>query len=142
PGIHGRFPAPCETVLKVEPDLVRVARVGLSGSTSTAPGPIAWSASHGTRRDESALFFTGDENLVELAGVVEYRFTEAGVPGLLFGVAALESTVSAAAEGVFREAIGRTRLEAILVSRRGDVEADLARQLQKRLNAAGLGVAI
>src|SRR5262249_29647506 len=83
PGLHLRWPSPVETVAKLEPDLVRVARVGLPGpSAPPSTGAVAWSASHGSRRDEGALFFTGDENLVELAGVVEYRLTAAGVPAL------------------------------------------------------------
>src|SRR5207237_1287250 len=100
PGLHVRLPAPIESVIAIEPDRSRLARVGLPGPTSAAVKPVGWSATHGVRRDESALFFTGDENLVELAGVVEYRFAESGLPGLLFGVTDVEDVVSAAAEGV------------------------------------------
>jgi len=57
--------------------MVRVARIGLAGQASPAAVPVAWNATHGARRDESALFLTGDENLVELSGVVEYRYTPA-----------------------------------------------------------------
>src|SRR5262249_48642420 len=102
PGLHLRWPAPVETVTKAEPDLVRVARGGLAGPSS-GPDAVAWSASHGVRRDDAALFFTGDENLVELSGVVEYRLTAGGVADLLFGVARLDEAVTAAAEGAFRE---------------------------------------
>ena len=142
PGLHLRWPAPIERVTVVEPDLVRVARVGLPGPAKAARGPIAWNATHGLRRDESALFFTGDENLVELAGVVEYRYTEAGAPDLLFGVAAVDLAVTMSAEGVFREAVGRTPLEAILVGDRRDFEAEIARRLRERLEATGLRVAV
>jgi Cu+-exporting ATPase len=142
PGLHVRFPSPVETVTVVEPDRSRLVRVGLLGPASAALQPVAWSTSHGARRDESALFFTGDENLVELAGVVEYRFRESGLPALLFGVSDVEQTLSAAAEGVFREEAGRTALEAILVSGRRDFEASLAGRLQERLDASGLALII
>jgi len=142
PGLHVRFPAPWETVLKVEPDTVRVARVGLAGPPSRTSGSVAWNASHGARRDESALFFTGDENLVELAGVVEYHYTEAAVADLLFNVAAIEPSVVAVAEGVFREAVGHTKLEEILVANRRDFEDNVARRLRERLAASGPRVAI
>ena len=75
------LPAPIETVIAVEPDRSRVARVGLPAPIAATSRPVAWNATHGARRDESALFFTGDENLVELAGVVEYRFDEAALAG-------------------------------------------------------------
>jgi P-type Cu+ transporter len=142
PGLHVRFPPPWEVVTVVEPDLIRVARIGLAGPPATASGPVAWNASHGARRDESALFFTGDENLVELAGVVEYRWTRAGVPAALFGVASVEAGVQAAAESAFREAIGATPLEAILVGARRGVEDRVGRSLQGRLDAAGIAVAV
>jgi len=141
PGLHVRWPLPFEQVTKVEPDLVRVARVGPS-SPSGPRGPVAWNAVHGTTRDESALFFTGDENLVELAGVVEYRLTEAGASSLVFGVAEVEATVLAAAEGVFREAVGRTPLENILAEGRRPFEVALEDRLKSRLATTGLLVAV
>jgi HflK protein len=146
PGLHLRLPVPIETVTKVEPAVVRVARIGPAGPApsvgSGGGGPIAWNATHGVRRDEAALFFTGDENLVELAGVVEYRTTAAAAAELVFGVSAVEPSVAAAAEGVFREAVGRTPLEDLLVADRRGFEADVQRRLQARLEAAGLSVAI
>ncbi len=142
PGLHVRLPYPWESVTQVEPDTMRVARIGSTGPATNPRGPIAWSATHGTRRDESSLFFTGDENLVELSGVVEYHYSEDGVPDLLFGVARIEDGVSAAAEGVFREAVGRAPLEAILVGPRRDFEADVERQLRTRLAATGLRVVV
>ncbi len=142
PGLHVRFPAPIETVTKVEPDLVRLARVGPSGTAGGSRGPVAWSALHGGRRDESALFFTGDENLVELAGVVEYRLTDSGAADLRFGVASVEAGVSAAAEGAFREAVGQTPLEQILAAGRRDFEAGVEATLRHRLSATGLRVSV
>ncbi len=142
PGLHLRWPAPIERVTTIEPDFVRTARVGLLGPNRSQQGPVAWNASHGVRRDESALFFTGDENLVELAGVVEYRYTEAGVRDVLFGVVAIDRLVSAAAEGVFREVAGRTPLEAILVGGRRDFEAEIAEKLRARLAEQGINVAV
>jgi Cu+-exporting ATPase len=142
PGLHIRLPAPVESVIVVEPDRSRQARIGLAGSTTGASSRVSWNTAHTARRDESALFFTGDENLIELAGVVEYRFTEAGLPGLLFGVADVENTVTAAAEGVFREVIGRSSSESLLVSRRHELEVELLRGLQARLEVSGVGVAV
>jgi Cu+-exporting ATPase len=142
PGLHIRLPLPMEMVTKLEPEVVRVARIGPAGPSSSLRGPIAWNATHGMRRDEGALFFTGDENLVELAGVVEYRYTAAGAATLVFGAAAVEPTVAAMSEGVFRESVGRTRLEDLLVADRRGFEADVHRRLQARLQSAGLKVAI
>jgi Cu+-exporting ATPase len=142
PGLHLRWPAPIETVIAVEPDRSRLIRVGLPGPASSAVKPVAWNATHGGPRDDSALFFTGDENLVELAGVVEYRYTEEGLPGLLFNAADVENTVKSAAEGVFREAVGCTTLEAIMLSGRRELERRVGQILQERLTGSGLAMAI
>jgi Cu+-exporting ATPase len=142
PGLHVRWPAAIENVLVIEPDRSRLARIGLPGPASAAVKPVGWNATHGVGRDESALFFTGDENLVELAGVVEYRYGEAELAALLFNVADVESSVSRAAEGVFREVVGRTPLEAILVSGRREFEGEVERVLRQRLRDSGLGVLV
>jgi Cu+-exporting ATPase len=141
PGLHVRWPWPVERVVKVEPDAVRIARVG----PSLAPGqvgPVAWNAAHGAVRDESALFLTGDEVLVELAGVVEYRLTERGVANLVFGVASVDDSVAAAAEGAFRESVARVPLEAILARGRRGFEAEVEARLRRRLASTGFDVAV
>jgi regulator of protease activity HflC (stomatin/prohibitin superfamily) len=74
--------------------------------------------------------------------VVEYRWTTAGVPSLLFDVGSVEATVSAAAEGAFREASGRAALDDILAARRSAFEADVERRLRDRLVADGVSVAV
>ena len=95
------------------------------------------------RRDDSALFFTGDENLVELAGVVEYHVGEDAPAGPALRCDRRRPVRERrAAEGVFREETGRAPLEAILVAARGDSKRDLAARLQERLRAAGLGVIV
>jgi regulator of protease activity HflC (stomatin/prohibitin superfamily)/soluble P-type ATPase len=142
PSLHIRWPAPFESVIVVEPDRSRLARIGLPAQSLAAVKPVGWNATHGVKRDESALFFTGDENLVELAGIVEYRFTEAKLAELLFHVADVENTVSGVAEGVFREVVGRTPLEGILVSGRSEFEAVVGLILQQRLQASGLCVLV
>jgi heavy metal translocating P-type ATPase len=142
PGLHVRWPAPFESVIVVEPDRSRLARIGLPAQSPAAVNPVGWNATHGVKRDESALFFTGDENLVELAGVVEYRFNEAMLAELFFHVADVENTVARAAEGTFREVVGRTPLEAILVSGRSEFEGLVAQVLQQRLHASGLAVLV
>jgi Cu+-exporting ATPase len=140
PGLHLRLPPPWEVVTVVEPDRVRVARVGLA--TDSGPGPVAWNATHGARRADQALFLTGDEDLVELAGVVEYRVTRQGVPSLLFDQADVEGAVVASAEASFREAVLRTPSASILVGRRRELEAGVARGLRDRLAASGVTVAV
>ena len=57
PGLHVRWPSPCEAVTIVEPDAVRVARVGLAGPSSASSTPESDRLERDPRRrrrDESA----------------------------------------------------------------------------------------
>jgi regulator of protease activity HflC (stomatin/prohibitin superfamily) len=64
------------------------------------------------------------------------------VPDLVFGVANVEAGVHHAAEGAFREAVGRTPLETILVGGRQQFEEEIRDQLQERLDDEGVHVAV
>ena len=141
PGLHARWPAPVEVVTRVEPGRVRVARVGLSGR-SKGSDAVAWGAAHGAGDAASSLFFTGDENLVELSGVVEYRWTEAEASSLLFGVGSVEGEVASSAEAAFRESAGRAALDEVLAEGRRDFEAEVGDRLRRRLRASGVPVAV
>ena len=123
PGLHLRLPSPLETVTKVEPDLVRSVRVG--GDP-----------------DESALYLTGDEKLVELSVVVEYHSTEEAAADLEFTVGSIAESVACFAEGALREAASRTSSEALLAEGRGTFEAETEAVLRDRLGSTGLKVAL
>jgi regulator of protease activity HflC (stomatin/prohibitin superfamily) len=148
PGLHVRLPAPAERVTVVEPDRVRAARIGLAATPARDQAAIAWNAAHGDRRDDSALFLTGDEGLVELAAIVEYRYGHDALADILFGVAALDPTgsrdpaIEATAEAAFREALGHATLDEVLVGGRSALEEEIRRDLVVRLAAAGLPVAV
>ena len=141
PGLHLRFPWPVETVAKVEPGLVRSARIGIPGQENENR-PVDWSASHGVRRAEAALFFTGDENLVELGAQAEYLDTVPGSLDRIFGAVSVDELVLTAAEAVVRETVGSTPLEAILVTDRSEVEETMTRELQDRLTRADLHLVV
>jgi len=130
PGLHWTLPWPLEAVTRFEPDLVRLAGVG------------GWRASRGTGGDGSSLYVTGDENLVELSAVVEYRLTEENAADLMFGVASVEAGVSAAAEGAFLEAVARSTLDDILGSGRRGLEVEVESKLRDRLAQKELKVVV
>lgn len=130
PGLHWILPGPLESVTRVEPGLVRVAGLGGRG------------ARQGPGGDGSSLFLTGDENLVELAAVVEYRLTEESAAELVFGVASVEPAVRAAAEGAFREAVARSALDDLLGAGRSGLEVEVELKLRDRLAGRGVPVAV
>ncbi|MFO0908563.1 MAG: SPFH domain-containing protein [Isosphaeraceae bacterium] len=120
-------------------------RVGLPGPAAATPSS-AGGRGLGRPRTESgergACSSRATENLVELAGVVDAHLTEEGLPTLIFGVASVESTVTAAVEGVFRESVGQATLDEVLAEGRSAFEAAVGRRLIDRLQAEKLPVAI
>ncbi len=96
------------------------------------------------RRDESALFFTGDENLVELAGVVEYRLTlEGGVAALIFGVKSIDAGVCGRRpRGRFARRWVGPRSKTSWLRAKRKFESEVEATLKGRLAATGLPVAV
>jgi Cu+-exporting ATPase len=144
PGLHARWPYPIEQVTAIEPDRVRVVRVGLAASSSSASSAetIAWGASHGQDRAEGALFLTGDENLVELAAIVEYAVPREAVEAVVLGAASPDVAVRAAADASVRAGVGRVTLETVLVADRAGFEALVRDDLRDRLARARLPVRV
>ncbi len=137
PGLHWRLPRPLETVSLLPPDLVRTARVGLVESKTASAAPIAWNATHGSSRDDSALFFTGDENLVEVAGVVEYQDTEEGACAAPSPSPISTSPSRPPANPPSETSSARSTLEDLLVAERTRIERDIKSELRTRLARCG-----
>ena len=75
PGLHVRWPAPVETVVKVRPAEVRTIEIGFRSATGDA---LTWASPHsGIQRlaDESVMV-TGDGNLVEVSATLRYRVSD------------------------------------------------------------------
>ena len=141
PGLHLRWPIPIETTIKVEPERIRVARVGPGGSPRDR-APLSWSATHGAPRDDQALFVTGDDQLIELQALVEYRPDPAALERMVFGVVDFEAGVEAVVESVFREVVSRAPMDALLVGERRTLERLIARRVRDECSRSGLAVVV
>jgi Cu+-exporting ATPase len=155
PGPHLRLPPPWDTIVKENPNRIRVVEVGLrsaGASVSGAKAPIEWNSPHmgegWERLEDESLVLTGDESLVDLGATIQFRVRDPRA--YWFSVSEPERLLRSAAEGVIREAVGshpllaeqnEQRLE-ILTTARGPLEADIAKRLQQRADVLGLGVEI
>jgi Cu+-exporting ATPase len=152
PGLRYHFPYPIERVTKVALNQIRAVEIGFRTRKGTASVPYAtsepvayeWNIQHRSgryeKRAEEAVMLTGDENLVELNAVVQYAVKDAAQ--FLFNVTDADATVRAAAESTLRKLVGETTLDAVLTTGRTDLERRCQEQLQKRLDAYRVGVAI
>jgi membrane protease subunit HflK len=83
---------------------------------------------------------TGDENIVDLDFTVIWRVADAR--DYLFATRNPEEAVKAVAESAVREVVGKTPLQQILSSGRGQVQIQTAELMQKTLDSWGAGVQV
>jgi membrane protease subunit HflK len=137
PGPHYHLPWPIETVIRPSVTNVRKAEIGFR---TVSQGPPA-------RYDEvpvEALMLTGDENIVSLESIVQYRVRPdaTGPSDFLFNVRNPDDTVRAAAEAAMREVIGRTDIDQALTEGKEQVQEDAQKVLQQILDHYRVGIEV
>jgi membrane protease subunit HflK len=125
PGLRYHLPTPIESVEKVS--VTNLNRLDVGGNS-------------GTDIPEESLMLTGDENIVDLNFSVQWRVSDAA--SYLFRVTDPEAAVKMTAESAMREVIGKSNLQQILTTGRGQVQAQAAELMQKTLDAWGAGVTV
>jgi membrane protease subunit HflK len=98
----------------------------------------------GVRNEErvpsEALMLTGDENIVEVQMIVQYRVAEP--VKYLFRLRNPEETLQATAEVALRSVVGRTKIDDVITTGRERVQADARDWLQNLLNAYESGLEV
>ncbi|MGB0683950.1 MAG: FtsH protease activity modulator HflK [Magnetovibrionaceae bacterium] len=132
PGLNYWLPAPLGNVIKVNVEVTNQLTVGFRGD---ADGRRS-----GTSGDvpEESLMLTGDQNIVDLDFVVQWRISDASF--FLFNISNPQDTLKRAAESAMREVVGQLTLEEVLVAKRGQVQTDMAALLQQILDDYGSGI--
>ncbi len=83
---------------------------------------------------------TGDNNIVKLAFVVQYRIQDAFAAR--YRIASPVLTLRDAAEAAMREVVGRMPIDGVLSERRGDVEGEAEEVLQQVLDGYDSGLLV
>jgi membrane protease subunit HflK len=133
PGFHWHWPYPFETAQR--PKVTEVQRVEI-GFRTTDAGPPARYADVASE----SLMLTGDENIIDIDLVVQYRIADPAK--YLFKVRTLADTVKSAAEAALREVIGRRQLDAVLTVGRLDIQEETKALLQSILETYDAGLHI
>ncbi len=125
PGLRYHLPFPVERVEKVAVTSLQRTDIGGSGTTDVP---------------EESLMLTADENIIDLDFSVTWRIADPA--RYLFTLSDPETSVKAVAESAMREVIGKTQLETVLTTGRGQVQSESAQLLQRTLDAWGAGVSV
>ncbi len=135
PGYH--LPWPVEEVLK--PSVTRIRKEEFGFRTVSVGPPAEY-----RDEDREALMVTGDENIVKLQFIVQYRIKqeETGATDFLFNVRDPSQTVRDAAEAAMREVIGRNDIDTALTEGKDLIQNDAQKLLQTILDQYDLGIEV
>lgn len=134
PGLRFHLPWPVENHVVVDIARVRSAQVGYR--PATAPG-------RGVRGDsrtipQEALMLTGDENIVEVNLVVQYRIQDP--VKYLFSAFEPENMLHSSAEVALRSAVGGNTIDYTMTDGRLDVQEQAKQSLQSLLDVYQTGL--
>jgi len=135
PGYH--LPWPVEQVLR--PSVTQIRKEEFGFRTIDVGPPARY-----TDDDTEALMVTGDENIVKLQFIVQYRIRPgaSGATDYLFHVRNPEETVRDAAEAAMREVMGRNEIDDALTEGKDRIQTDTQALLQTILDRYEAGVEI
>ena len=126
PGLRYHLPAPIQQARKVTVTALQKTDVG--GATGAEEVPA------------ESLMLTGDENIVDLDFTVQWRVSDA--PKYVFNLRDPNATIKDVAESAMREVVGRSMLQDILTTGRGQVQTQTVELMQRTLDSYGAGVRI
>ncbi|MGQ0558713.1 MAG: protease modulator HflK [Sphingosinicella sp.] len=121
PGIGLSWPSPIGRVQVVDFDRIRTITIPENSGTEN-------------------LILTGDQNVIDLAYSV--RWSVRDPQGYLFQIADPEETIREVAESVMRAVVARVSLEDAIGAGRGDIEQNVAQNMQQLLDAYRAGIFI
>jgi membrane protease subunit HflK len=132
-GLNYHVPFPIERVYT--PKVTEVKRIEL-GFRTIDPGPPA---RYSDKPNESRML-TGDENMVDLDVIVQYRISDAAK--FLFNVRNPQTTVGHAAEAAIRQVVGSKPIDEALTTGKGVIQQQTLSEIQKILNLYDSGLTV
>ncbi len=154
PGIHYRLPYPMARHTIVRPNELKRVEIGFRTVEGewTEPPAYEWNAQHRggriQRQAEEAQVFTGDENLVDVKWVVQYRVAEPVTA--LFGVGRRQpegadkwnELVRGIAEAALRAELAGRGIDSVLADERREVEYAVGKRIANALKSYETGLTV
>ncbi|HVN87491.1 MAG TPA: FtsH protease activity modulator HflK [Candidatus Binatia bacterium] len=133
PGYH--LPWPIEQVIK--PSVTQIRKEEFGFRTIEVGPPARY-----RDVDAEALMLTGDENIVKLQFIVQFKVkvTPTGATDFLFNVRDPHDTVRDAAEAAMREVLGRNDIDNALTEGKEQIQQDAQALLQQILDQYQVGL--
>ena len=133
PGLHYHLPFPIETVSK--PKVTEIQRFEFGFRTVNSGPPPQFKP-----MDDEALMLTGDENILDVWFIVQFRIKDA--TSYLFNVADPSKTMRDAAESAMRAVMGKNKIETAMTTGRVNIQNDAQKALQQTLDSYVSGMQV
>jgi membrane protease subunit HflK len=146
PGLHYRLPTPFESTTKLNTQRINRIEIGFRTREIFEEEPEAylWQTRHikgkYEKRYDEALMLTGDQNIVDVWLVVQYRVKQ--MVDYLFVVDAPEILIKGASEAVIRYLIAKEDIDILLTRKRHWIEEEIKTNLQGLLDTYGFGIEV
>ncbi len=122
PGLHFHMPVPIESHVIVQVEKSEQEHIGVT-------------------TDES-LMLTQDENIVDIEFTVKWKVKADAPQDFVLNVKEPENAVRMVAESVMREVVGKSKLQPLITTARGEVETEVRAQVQALLDDYRAGILI
>ncbi len=136
-GLGYHFPAPIETITKVNVNEQRSMNIGFTDSIPTRRGTVSTA-----KRDipEESQMLTSDRNIVDLQMAIQWDIKSA--EDYLFEIQDQENTIKKVAESAIREVVGQTEMFPIITTGRVQIASKVKTIIQENLDEYKSGVNI
>lgn len=124
-GLRYHIPQPIQSVTIVDMSTIRKTEIGFRGSTNV---------------ESESLMLTGDENIVDIHAIVQYKVKDASQ--YLFMVRDVEQVLKSATEVALRSAVGQNTIDYIMIDGRSYVQEQTRVFLQDLLDNYQSGLTI
>ena len=135
-GPHFHFPYPFESVQT--PSVTEIKRVEIGFRTPEYVSDISERSFQSVPKE--SMMLTGDENIVDVQFIVQYRIKDA--QNYLFNISQPQKTVRDAAEAAMRDVIGNNEIEAVLTAEKFAVQNETMQLLQAILDGYNSGMVV
>ncbi len=137
-GLHLRWPSPIESIEVLSVDGVRRIELGFR-SPGDGGAPLTM-ANVARELEEESLFLTGDENLLAMTGVVQYRVLDP--ERWRYGFSDPQRVVKTQAISELLDVLAVLSIDGVYTDQRREVEARVRTGLERRVVALDLGIEI
>jgi membrane protease subunit HflK len=145
-GLHFHIPGPVERVVRIPVAVVQRVELGFRtvGRAAGSARAYQWESRHQSgsyeKRLDESLIFTGDENIIDVNTVIQYKVSDA--TRYVLNIENPSMLVSSYGQASLRRVVSTTDIERLLTTDRTRIENLVVSRLQHQLDVSESGIEV